>query len=173
MNQSLKASTSSFHRHLGNRLDSDRRHSHKDSPLELSLRSFGASDPGGTLATARSFGLFSGKRRIKQTVGKKDKDFYQFAFNDLTDLRLTLTNRSKGNIFGDILDSQGQIVTFKGDRLSIKVKSGEAIENFYEELPSGTYFLRVRSREAGKNTYKLKLSAANTFPSLPDCGCTP
>lgn len=173
MNQTFKASASSSRRHVANRLDPDRRHSNRDSPLQLSIRSFSASDPGSTLATAQPFGLFSGKRKIKQTVGKKDKDLYQFSFNDLTDLRLTLTNRSKGNLFGEILDSQGQVVTFKGDRLAVKVKPGEAIENFYEELPSGIYFLRIRSREPGKNTYKLKLSAANTFPSLPDCGCTP
>lgn len=168
-NQSLQAS-SLLHRssHLG----SDRLTAAKGSALHVSLRQFRASDPGNNLATARSLGSFPGKRQIRETTSKKDKDFYQLSFGDLTDLRLTLRNRSGADIFGEILDSQGQVFTFKGDRLSVKVAAGKTVENLYETLPSGLYYLRIRSSGDSKNTYQLKLSANNTFPSLPDCGCT-
>lgn len=172
MNQPLKTFVALRH-HAASRLGDDRLNLVKASSLQVSLRQSASSDPGSHPSTARSLGTFSGKRKIRETVGKKDKDVYQFTFGDLTDLRVILRNRSKVNIFGEILDSQGQVFTFKGDKLSIKIEAGEAIENFYEELPSGTYFLRVRSQDPGKNAYQLKLSAANTFPSLPDCGCTP
>lgn len=173
MNQRLEEASVLLRSHSALRLGDDRLKATKTSSPHTSLRQFRASDPGGTLATARSLGNFSGKRKTRETVGKADKDFYQLTFGDLTDFRVTLRNRSGVDVFGDILDSQGQVVTFGGDRLSIKVKSGQAIENFYEALPSGTYFLRIRSQGSGKNTYQLQLSAANTFPSLPDCGCTP
>lgn len=169
MPQSFKETALSFRRISANRLDHDRQFA-KASSLQFSLRQSRASDPGDTLSTARSLGIFPGKRRIKETVGKKDRDLYQFSVNDLTDLRITLKNRSNANLFGEILDSEGQVFTFKGDKLSVKVKPGKALGNFYEELPSGVYFLRIRSRGSGKNTYQLKLSASNTFPSL-DCGC--
>lgn len=172
MNQRLDEASVSLRSRSAHRLEDDLKATRAPS-LQSSLRQFRASDPGGAMTTARSLGNFSGKRKIKQTVGKADKDFYQLTFGDLTDFRVTLRNRSRVDMFGDILDSQGQVVTFGGNRLSIKVKSGQAIENFYEALPSGTYFLRIRSQGSGKNTYQLQLSAANTFPSLPDCGCTP
>lgn len=171
MNQLFRETSVSHHRHTAHRLV-ERFSAAKGSAFQFSLRRFRASDPGDTLITARSFGAFSGKRRIKESVGKRDRDIYQFTFGDLTDLRLKIKNQSKANLFGEILDSQGQVVRFKGDKLSVKIKAGKTIENSYEGLPSGVYYLRVRSRGAGKNTYQLKLSAANTFPSLPDCGCT-
>lgn len=171
MHQSFKQEAAlSFRRNFASRLDNDRQLA-KASSLQRSLRQFKASDPGDTLSTARSLGIFPGKHRIKETVGKRDKDLYQFSTNDLTDLRITLRNRSKANLFGEILDSQGKVFTFKSDKLFVKVKPGKTLENFYEELPSGVYFLRIRSRGQGKNTYQLKLSASNTFPSAPDCGC--
>lgn len=173
MNQPFKEASISLRHHAEHRSRADQFHTTERSALRFSLRQFRSSDPGGNMATARSLGVFLGKRKIKETVGKKDKDFYQFTFGDLTDFRLKIKNRSKVNLFGDILDSQGQVVRFKGDKLSVKITAGETIENFYESLPSGTYFLRIRTRSSGKNAYQLKLSAKNTFPSLPDCGCTP
>jgi hypothetical protein len=173
MNQLFKGASVSFRRDTASQWGDDRLKTANPSPLQFSLRQFSASDPGSTPATARSLGSFPGKRRIKGTVSRTDRDVYQFTFGDLTNLRIKLKNSSKVNIFGDILDSQGQVLTFKGNKLSVKVKSGKAIENFYEELPSGVYFLRIRGQGSGKNTYQLKLVAANTFPSLPNCGCTP
>jgi len=170
MHQSFKEAALSFRRNAAGQLDDDRQRI-KTSSLRFSLRQSRASDPGDTLSTARSLGTLPGKRRIKETVSRKDKDVYQFSLSDLTDLQITFRNRSKANLFGEILDSEGKVFTFKGNRLTTKIKSGESLENFYEELPSGIYFLRIRSRGSGKNTYQLKLSASNVFPSAPDCGC--
>lgn len=130
-----------------------------------------SSDPGGTLATARSLGSFPGKRSMRNTVGRQDKDFYQIVLSDVSDLRLTLSNRSAATVSGSLLNSQGQVLSAATNSKMKRVSAKKEAKGIYRELAAGTYYLRVQSQQDGQHSYRLSLSAANTFPDFPDCGC--
>lgn len=155
---------------LINRWMGDRSSSVFSQSLRPSRRA-SAADPGGTPSTAQVLGGFPGKRSVRNTVSRRDKDVYQLTLSDLSTVKLTFKNRSKANLFGAILDSQGKVFSLRRNKLSISAKAGEEFNDSYEELPAGTYFLRVQTRSGGKNAYRLTLAVSNTFPSLPDCGC--
>jgi hypothetical protein len=129
-----------------------------------------SSSVGRTLGTARLLGLFPGRRAIRQFVGRQNPNFLRFTLNDRSDVRLTLRNRSQSNIVGALLNEQGQLVSLGRNRLSSRIPAGETLKNTFEGLPSGTYYLRIRSRAQGRNTYQLTLAARNTVLNLP-CGC--
>lgn len=124
---------------------------------------------GRTLATARSLGLFPGRRNVRNQVGRKVTNFYRFTLNELSNVRLSFQNRSQSSIVGRLLNEQGQVVSLGRNRLSERVRAGEMVKRSFEAIPSGTYYLKVSSRGAGKNAYRLTLAASNTVP-FP-CGC--
>jgi hypothetical protein len=124
---------------------------------------------GRTLGTARLLGLFPGRRTVRANVGRQNSSFFRFALNELSNVRLTFKNRSQSSMVGELLNEQGQLVSLGRNRLSERVRSGETLRRAYQGLPSGTYYLRIRSRAQGKNAYQLTLAAVNR-PNLP-CGC--
>lgn len=130
-----------------------------------------SSDPGNTLATATPWGISSGKRTIQDTVRRQDTDIFKLVFDDLTDVKLTFNNRSQANLAGSLLNSQGQPLSLKKNQQFGKVGSQATFQHTFEQLPAGTYFLRVQGRSNGKQVYKLTLALSSSFPPFPPCGC--
>ncbi|NJO42532.1 MAG: hypothetical protein HC769_22090 [Cyanobacteria bacterium CRU_2_1] len=143
-----------------------------DSPLRLSAKNRPrASEPGGTLPTARSLGTLPGKRAARNTVSKRDTDIFSLTLNDLGNVTVTVKNLSKVNLFASFLDNRGRVLSYEGNRQFTSLNPGEELKTTYEGIAAGTYYLRFQSRDNGNNAYKLTLSASNTFPAVPDCGC--
>lgn len=141
------------------------------SMLGAAVNRLRSSQSGRTLATAQPLGGFPGKRTVRNAVGRNKANFYRFTLDNLSNIRLSFRNRAGNSITSAILNEQGQVVSLGKNRLSQRIKAGDTVDRTYRQLPTGTYFLRVLSRNAGENAYRLTLAASNTSRDFPGCGC--
>jgi hypothetical protein len=110
-----------------------------------------------TFNQAKSLGVLSGVRTVKQALGPKEKrSYYQFTLTNRSSCSLQL-NGFKANIDLELIDRDRQVIGFSR-------RPGKKAELISQTLESGTYYLRVIRR--GKSTkYRLRLNA--TAAPLP------
>jgi hypothetical protein len=129
-----------------------------------------------TLTTASALGTFTGRRTIKDTVGKTTDpvDLFSFQVADTSKLKLSFQNNSKASITSAVLDAQGNVLFYNGRKQSSSVKSGVTSETQYGGVTPGTYYLKIQSKAKGDSPYKLTLAinkqGSGSIEPLP-CGC--
>lgn len=133
---------------------------------------FRAADLGGnSIATATSPGTFPGKTVVRDTVSRKDPDFFKLTFIGESNIRLTFQNLSKSTLVGSILNSRGKALRYDGDLQATDISSGKSLKSFYKNIPAGTYYLRIQSQDQQPSAYKLSLGIVTPSLTPPDCGC--
>ena len=133
---------------------------------------FRAADLGGnSIATAISPGTFPGKTLIRDTVSRKDSDYFKLTFIGESNIRLTFQNLSKSTLTGSILNSRGKVLRYDGDLQATNLSSGKSLKSFYRDIPPGTYYLRIQSQDQQPGAYKLSLGIVTPSLTPPDCGC--
>ena len=144
------------------------RHRTKSSLVRLSVRS---SDQGGnTLATPTSLSAFPGTYSLRDSVSRQDADFYSFTFNEVSNVRIQLSNSSRQNSLSrTVLFVDGKVFTSKRKPQTGSLKPHQAIDDTYRQILPGTYLLKIQSRSPGETQYKLSISISTAPPE--DCGC--
>lgn len=124
-----------------------------------------ASEPGNTPSAARDLGRFPGRRSAADAVGRLDPDYYKITAVTLSDINIAFRNRSRRAISVVLNDVLGNVV--RGAGIPRTVKAGQSINQVYTLLPSGTYYLSVKSSGQG-NRYRLSVAVSK---NVDDCGC--
>ena len=146
------------------------------SPLSRSLpllsNRLRAADLGGnSIASATSAGTFPGKAVIRDTVSRKDPDIFKVAFTGNGNVRLTFQNFSQSTLVGSIMDSRGQVLRYKGNLQTANIAAGKSLKTFYQNIPAGTYYLRLQNQNQQPGKYKLAVGVVDPSIIAPDCGC--
>ncbi|MEM8501543.1 MAG: S8 family serine peptidase [Cyanobacteria bacterium P01_D01_bin.1] len=132
-----------------------------DYRLTLSEAAVGSSKPdkaGNIRDAARNFGVINGSSRIKDFVGRNDRnDFYRFSLSKESEFKLLLTELAE-NADVRLLNGRGRII----EASTAKGIDAESIER---TLAAGDYFIEVLSYKQSDTAYKLHLSAAAVIPS--------
>lgn len=126
-----------------------------------------------TLATANDLGNLSGSAQISGVIGgADDTTFYKFTLPQNSDLSALRT----GSNFIDVVDL---VADFNGNGL---VEGNESITrftfntaglSFYEPLPAGTYYFRLREAGSTVRDYNIQLAATPKPGNVsPDPGST-
>ncbi|MFQ3629239.1 MAG: hypothetical protein SNJ81_16885, partial [Cyanobacteriota bacterium] len=140
--------------------------------LELVATPFGGlpSDPGNTLPTARDLGVFSGTFIAKEYVGRLDEaDFYKITLNDISNLQVSARATSTNTRVQLIRDLNNNGLVDNGEILASDTNfSSTFLSSINQDVPSGTYFIKVEPRDSGQSTlYELNLVATPFGGTLP------
>ncbi|WP_448596780.1 PPC domain-containing protein [Thermoleptolyngbya sp.] len=133
--------------------------------LELVATPFGGSpppDPGNTLATARSLGAVAGTVTAREYVGVLDDlDAYRFTLNDLSNVQVSVQATSANTRIQLVRDINGNGLVDDGEVIVSETNfSSTNLSRFTQDLPAGTYFITVASRNTNASTlYELNLVA--------------
>jgi len=134
-------------------------------------------EPGNTLPVASDLGVFSGTRSVREYVGTIDTtDIYRFTLNDLSNLQITATASStpvRVQLVRDannngLIDSDEVFVSREGSGVTTPARINE-------DLPVGTYFVRVDPRFGGNSSTSYEMTlVGNPYGGngLPDPGNT-
>jgi|GEM_PF-6427476 hypothetical protein len=134
------------------------------------LRRQRASDKGGNTVAAATLIPTPGKKRIVDTVSRRDVDIFKLVITTPSNVRFNVKNRSDAALVGSILDSQGQVLSYEGTPLTGTIQPDRRINNLYSNIQPGTYYVRVATRSRESEQYELKLTVVD--PAAPvDCGC--
>lgn len=141
-------------------------------------KSFGAPAPlgrirasNGTPATAEVLGSFPpGKATIKNSVGRGNRlDFFRFELTEKARVKLSLFNRSQGNLTAAILDANGNVVSGRRNLAA----AGDKVDTLIRGAVPGTYYIRVKGAGSSNQRYECNLFVNRAGGPLPlpcDCG---
>lgn len=118
-----------------------------------------SSDPGNSRNKALSIPA-PGRKTHKGTVGKNDPDFFRLTLDRESKVTITLRNTSQEAINFAALDNRGKAAIYGGQRVAATIQPGQKRVATFNNVTSGTYFLRVTSTGAD-NSYTL-ITAATT-----------
>ncbi|WP_448601889.1 PPC domain-containing protein [Thermoleptolyngbya sp.] len=155
--------------------------------LELVATPFGGSpppDPGNILATARNLGAVAGTVTAREYVGVLDDlDAYRFTLNDLSNVQVSVQATSANTRIQLVRDINGNGLVDNGEVIVSETNfSSTNLSRFTQDLPAGTYFITVASRNASDSTlYEMNLVATpfggdgqpdpgNTIPTARNIG---
>jgi len=133
--------------------------------LTLVNTPFGGSpppDPGNILATARNLGAVAGTVTAREYVGVLDSlDAYRFTLNDLSNIQVSVQATSTNTQIQLVRDINGNGLVDNGEVIVSETNfSSTNLSRFTQDLPAGTYFITVASRNASASTlYELNLVA--------------
>lgn len=133
--------------------------------LTLVNTPFGGSpppDPGNILATARNLGAVAGTVTAREYVGVLDSlDAYRFTLNDLSNIQVSVQATSTNTQIQLVRDINGNGLVDNGEVIISETNfSSTNLSRFTQDLPSGTYFITVASRNTSASTlYELNLVA--------------
>jgi hypothetical protein len=133
--------------------------------LTLVNTPFGGSpppDPGNILATARNLGAVAGTVTAKEYVGVLDSlDAYRFTVNDLSNIQVSVQATSTNTQIQLVRDINGNGLVDNGEVIVSETNFSSAnLSRFTQDLPAGTYFITVASRNTSASTlYELNLVA--------------
>jgi len=133
--------------------------------LELVATPFGGSpppDPGNILATARNLGAVAGTVTAREYVGVLDDlDAYRFTLNDLSNVQVSVQATSANTRIQLVRDINGNGLVDNGEVIVSETNFSSAnLSRFTQDLPAGTYFITVASRNASDSTlYEMNLVA--------------
>ncbi len=141
---------------------SDNKNVNTDYRLTLSEAAVGSSKPdkaGNSRDMARDFGVLNQSRRIKDFVGRNDRnDVYRFSLSRESEFSLLLNGLTE-NADVRLLDSRGRAI----ETSTTKKEDAERIER---TLAAGDYFIEVLSYKQSDTAYKLQLSATEAQSDL-------
>ncbi len=133
--------------------------------LELVATPFGGSpppDPGNILATARNLGAVAGTVTAREYVGVLDDlDAYRFTLNDLSNIQVSVQATSANTRIQLVRDINGNGLVDNGEVIVSETNFSPAnLSRLTQDLPAGTYFITVASRNASDSTlYEMNLVA--------------
>lgn len=114
-----------------------------------------------TFATARNIGVLAGTRRLRNSVGKRDKiDFYKFTLPARSSLSLSL-KRLSANAGISLFNAQN-----RSSALAKSNRPGKKAEQITRTLDAGTYYIKVNTVN-NRNTRYTLLSSATPTPVPP------
>lgn len=141
-------------------------------------------EPGEILSTARDVGILAGTYTNQEFVGTTDAvDFYKFTLNDVANLQARVNGTTSGTQIELIRDGNGNGLVDVDEVLASSNSSGSALlSSITEDLPPGTYFVKVAPSSSSASTqYQINLVATpfggtispepgNTLPVARDLG---
>lgn len=141
-------------------------------------------EPGEILSTARDIGILAGTYANQEFVGTTDPvDLYKFTTNDVANLQARVSSSSAATRVELIRDGNSNGLIDEGEILVSDTDfSTPYLSSVTEDLPPGTYFIRVApSSSSGSTPYQLDLVATlgggslspepgNTLPVARDLG---
>ncbi|GAB4470701.1 MAG: hypothetical protein OHK0037_29650 [Elainellaceae cyanobacterium] len=133
--------------------------------LTLVNTPFGGSpppDPGNILASARDLGAVAGTVTAREYVGVLDNlDAYRFTLNDLSNIQVSVQATSTNTQIQLVRDINGNGLVDNGEVIVSETNFSSAnLSRFTQDLPPGTYFITVASRNTSASTlYELNLVA--------------
>ncbi|GAB4151246.1 MAG: hypothetical protein Fur0046_30570 [Cyanobacteria bacterium J069] len=133
--------------------------------LTLVNTPFGGSpppDPGNILASARNLGAVAGTVTAREYVGVLDSlDAYRFTLNDLSNIQVSVQATSTNTQIQLVRDINGNGLVDNGEVIVSETNFSSAnLSRFTQDLPAGTYFITVASRNTSASTlYEMNLVA--------------
>lgn len=124
---------------------------------------------GSTPSTATSLVVSSGSRTLRDTVSRRDLDFYSFTLNAVSTVKITLTNRSQIAIARTVFAPDGSILISRRARQQGDLAPRTALTSVYRSIRPGTYYLKLQGKSTGSSAYRLSLAV--TIDPPEDCGC--
>lgn len=119
-----------------------------------------ATDPGDTLATARSLSLDRGVLNLQESLSTQDvADFYRFTLNQTHQLQIRLDGL---NANADL-----QLVDSNGVEITKSATSGSAAEFISRSLIAGTYGIRVSGNQASPYSLNIASAAPSSLAPAP------
>jgi hypothetical protein len=119
-------------------------------------------EPGEILATARDIGVLSGTYTNQEFVGTTDAaDLYKFTLNDVANLQARVTGTSARTRIELIRDGNSNGLIDSDEILASDTSfSSNFLSSVTQDLPPGTYFMRVAPSSSTASTqYQLNLVA--------------
>lgn len=140
--------------------------------LELVATPFGGlpSNPGSTIPTAFNLGAFSGTFIGKEYVGSLDEaDFYRVTLNDISNIQASVRATSANTRIQLIRDLNNNGLVDNGEIVASDTNfSSQFLSSINQDVPPGTYFIKVEPRSPGQSTlYELNLVATPFGGTLP------
>lgn len=119
-----------------------------------------------TLSTATNIGVLSGRRVVRDFVGRADpNDYYRFTLNEARNFRLVLNGLSA--------DADVHLLNNFGSVIQRSTAGGANPEFINRRLGAGTYFVRVYPFGGANTNYTLTLEsdgAGNSFAAARNLG---
>ncbi len=112
-----------------------------------------------TLATAFNIGVLSTTYTRRESVGGNDRvDFYRFTLNDIANLQVRVNGFTSGTRFQLIRDGNNNRQVDNGEILASGSSFGaNSLARATQDLPPGTYFIKVESTSTRPTQYQLNL----------------
>ncbi|WOB44137.1 hypothetical protein HNI00_13975 [Thermoleptolyngbya oregonensis NK1-22] len=135
-------------------------------------------EPGNTIPLAADLGILSGTRSFREYVGRLDpEDFYRFTLNDLSNLQITGTASTTPVRVQLVRDANNNGLIDANEAFFSREGSGvNTPARINQDLPPGTYFIRVDPRFGSTNSSTSYEMTVVTTPyggnGLPDPGNT-
>ena len=114
-----------------------------------------ASPNDNTLLTANNLGILSGARNISDNFDGIDRlAFYRFTLTQNSDLSVQLNGSSLSARL--VADINGNGIVDNDETIDGPFGT---LSNFFEPLPKGTYFIRLRTGSPRENPYNFRIAA--------------
>lgn len=112
-----------------------------------------------TLATAFNIGVLSTTYTKQDSVGTNDPiDFYKFTLNDIANLQVRVNGSTAGTRFQLIRDGNNNGLVDSGEILASDLSIGaNSLASATQDLPPGTYFLKIEPTSTQLTQYQLNL----------------
>lgn len=136
----------------------------------------------GTLATASDLGVLTTTSVRQNTLGGTDlADFYRFTLPDIANLQVRVTGVDPRTQLTLIRDINANGLVDNNEVLANSSFGANSLADITQDLPSGTYFIRVESPSTQSTPYQLEVIPAlfggnvspdpgNTLPTARDLG---
>jgi hypothetical protein len=127
----------------------------------------------GTLATATFLGNFPGsKKTVKDSVGRGNPtDFFRVDLSETSRIKVNFFNRSNANLRLTLLDTNGNVVSANGRRLTT-IRAGKTATTLVRGAVPGTYYLKAEGAANGNHRYEMNLFINRSGGPAPlPCGC--
>ena len=136
----------------------------------LQLRKVRSSEGGNSKGKATALIKTSGSRTVRDSVSRKDVDYFSFTLDSVSNVKLTFLNRSGNDILRTLIVPEGKVFTSKRKPQQGTLQPGEQLLSVYKRIRPGTYYLKLQGQSSGASQYKLSLSVTVPPPET-DCGC--
>ncbi len=121
-------------------------------------------EPGGNLKTAQRIRPIPGTFNRRDSVGRGDRDLFRAVVTTAAKIDITFNNRASTPITLSVLDSQGKVLSFDGQRLTRAVGRITFVQSLTGVLP-GTYFIRLAATSKIPSKYRIRV--VSTSLSVP------
>lgn len=118
------------------------------------------SEPGGNLKTAQLIKPIPGVFKRADAVGKDDRDLFKAVLTTPAKVDISFRNKSLVPIKLSILDSQGKVLKFGGQRLKQSVGRGTFVQTLTGVLP-GTYLIQLAAKANTPAKYRLRVTTTS------------